>query len=681
MTSRLEAPIEGNHTAEGVTASHRTISGIASIGGPIVAVAIAAWVTLPAWGPRPFAGADVVAHVMRVTFGVDQIVARGRLDGWFPGEHLGYQLFLIRGPGLSWFTGLIKAASLGRLSTVAALNVAVISSFVAFPLAVAFLARSSGLGRAASGLAALLSLLVSNPFGNGVEGLFGVGLMENQVGAPYFVLTLGALARVAAGASARWVLGSAVMLAALAVTHTPSALVLLPIAAFYLPWFLKRRPWRVLSRMFLTGTLAAGLAGFWIVPLLAHRDLAGISAGGWGVLSIGHAVHSIFGGKLLFRPVFAWVVLTAWGFVLLGGRQGATARGAFAGISASVAYLVLGHALYHSFPSMLNNQLALRGLGYAGVMATFPLAMFIIAMVRPLRTPGELLALVVAASLAIFSAGQLRHLVQPHPDGAPQLREAAGVISRAVPPGARFSTPQSLYYGPNSVGGAIPGPDRWLAWQSGRNSLSGLTIESSSTPWVDAEAQQLDRRDPEVAADTLVRLGVTHVVAPTDALVDRLAASPRFALVWRSSPLGILAVVPLPGKPDPSSLLATAGAAQARLDSAEPEHLRIEAYTETPTTASVAVAWSLKWQGNLNGETYPLGRTDDGLIAVDLPAGPSRLVLEYRNDRWDRLGLSITLVTVAGILGWCVWRVGRSRAPSLDPPVAGGSGRGGPLPR
>jgi len=633
---------------------------LAAWGGPLLALAIGVWVTLPAWGTRPFAGVDVVAHVMRVTFGVEQLVARGRLDGWFPAANLGYQLFLLRGPGMSWLTALIKAASLGLLPTVAALNIAVLSSFVAFPLAVTFLARSSGLGRTASGLAALLSLLVSNPFGNGIEGLFGLGLLDMHVGAIYFLVALGALARVARGGSARWVLLGTTTLVVLLLTHTPSAMVLPFIAVFYLPWLLDRHPELALVRLCVTGALAAGLAGFWVIPLLAHRDLVGIVVGGWGVPSLDDTVHSIFGGKLLLRPGFAWVVLAGWAFVLIEMARG-HCWGASAGIFASVAYLVLGPALYHSFPSELTMQLALRGLGYAGVVATFPLAMLLAAMARPFGIPGKALALAVTTALAIFSVGQLRHLVRPHPEGAPQLREAAAVLARVVPPGARFSTPQFLYYGPNSVGGAIPGPDRWLAWQSGRNSLSGLTPESSSTPWVGAEAEQLDRRDPDVAADTLVRLGVSHVVAPTDPLADRLAASPRFTPIWRSSPLAILAVRPRPGQPDPSSLLATARPAWAQLESAEPEHLRIAAWAEAPTAASVAIAWSPKWHGLLNSSPHRLSRTPDGLIAVELPAGDSQLALDYRTDRWDRLGLAITLATVAGILGWCVWRLGRSQ--------------------
>lgn len=633
----------------------RLDANLVAWGGPLAAILIGAWITLPAWGARLFAGVDVIAHVMRVTFGVEQLILRGDLDGWFPAEHLGYQLYLIRGPGLSLLTALIKVVSLNRLPTVAALNVAVLFSFVAFPLAVAFLARFSGLGRTASGLAALLSLLVSNPYGNGIEGLFGLGLLENQVGALYFPFVLGVLIRVVNGRSLNWALFGASSLALLLVTHTPSALVLPAIAALYVPWFLDRRLEPALLWLCLTGALAAGLAGFWLIPLLAHRDLVGTVVPGYGHSVLDIYIRQIIGGTLLFRPRVVWIILAGWAFVLIRTAMGY--RRDLAAIAAPTAYLALGYALYHFFPSSMNEAIAIRGLGYAGVIAIFPLATCLAEMTRPLRLLGKVLALAVAGALVIPSVASLRHLVQPHPEAAPLLREAAAMLTRFVPPGARFYAPQHLFYGPDSVGGAIPGPDRWLAWQSGRNSLSGLTLESSSTPWVAAEAQRaLDQPDPETAADTLIRLGVSYVVAPTDALADRLAASPRFVPAWRSSPLAIFAVVPPPGRPHPSSLLATAGPAEARLQSAEPEHLRIEVYAEKPTTASVAVAWSPKWQGTLNGERYRLGRTHDGLIAVDLPAGSSRLTLDYRSDRWDQLGLAVTLATGTGMLGLCIRR-------------------------
>ena len=443
-----------------------------SVAGPIVAVAIGIWITLPAWGTRPIAGVDSIAHVMRVTFGVDRLILHGRHDGWFPAEHLGYQLYLIRGPGMSLVTALIKALSLNRLPTVAALNVALISSFVAFPLAVAFLARSSDLGRTASGLAAILSLLASNPYGNGIDGVFGQGFFENDVGAPYVPIVLGALVRVANGGSPGWMLLGAATLALLLLTHTPSTLVLPAIAVLYVPWFLGKRPGPALLRLGLTGVLAAGLAGFWLIPLLAHRDLVGTSVPGYGNFVMDVYVRQIIAGRLLFRPRVVWIVLAGWTFALVRAARGRWREPPT--IAASAGYLALGHVLYHSFPAPMSEAIAIRGLGYAGAIATFPLAALLAAMAIPLRLVGKALALALAAALAILSAAPLKYLVQPYPEAPTRLREAAAMLARLVPPGSRFYAPQYMFYWPDSVGGTIPAPDRWLSWQSGRNSLSGL---------------------------------------------------------------------------------------------------------------------------------------------------------------------------------------------------------------
>src|SRR5262249_27753910 len=51
--------------------------GVAWISGPILAVVFAAWITWPAWGAEPFAGVDVVGHILRVAFGLGHIFRRG----------------------------------------------------------------------------------------------------------------------------------------------------------------------------------------------------------------------------------------------------------------------------------------------------------------------------------------------------------------------------------------------------------------------------------------------------------------------------------------------------------------------------------------------------------------------------------------------------------------------------
>ena len=57
--------------------------------------------------------------------------------------------------------------------------------------------------RLPAGIAAVLSLLVSSEFGPGLQGLYLIGLVSHQLGAPLFCLALGALLRVPSDARRR----------------------------------------------------------------------------------------------------------------------------------------------------------------------------------------------------------------------------------------------------------------------------------------------------------------------------------------------------------------------------------------------------------------------------------------------------------------------------------------------
>jgi uncharacterized membrane protein len=109
--------------------------------GCVVAVIVAVWSTRGAWGGRPPGGEDVMAHLVRLDFGISQLVAHGRLDGWLPRFYVGYQEFLFNGPGLTWTAAAVRGVTLGILSDAGGAKVVGVLSFAALPVAVAFLAR------------------------------------------------------------------------------------------------------------------------------------------------------------------------------------------------------------------------------------------------------------------------------------------------------------------------------------------------------------------------------------------------------------------------------------------------------------------------------------------------------------------------------------------------------------
>ena len=618
---------------------------LAFLAAPMLGVGLALWLCAPAFGPRPPAGEDVMAHLVRADFAIPHLVAHGRLDGWFPRFVLGHQEFLFNGPGLTWLMALVRGATLGTLSNPGALKVVAIASVAAIPPATWFLARSYGLSPTAAGLGAILALAVDNPFGLGLRGTFETGLVPHQVGAVLFCLALGAFVRIVDDRRRRWVVLAAAALAGLVVTHLISALVLALVLALTLAVLARRISSPALSRLTAAGVAAAGLAAFWLVPFLAHWDLRGVVTS-WGVPPLGRRLGEVLRGEILFGPAMVPALLAGWLFVLRPPRHPVLPALALV----PLAYVIVGHlsfALLGSNPVTI--QLANRGLGYAGLLAVLPLAALLEAGGSRLGRLGPLIALALSALVVLGPPGPHRSVARSVDRPIPQLEAAAAALTRLVPDGSRFATQRDF---PAEIArtGVIH-PEIWLARASGRHSLNGFNLESVSTPAAAFEPDQLDDRPPGVSATSLARLGVTHVVATTDALTDHLSGSERFGVVWRAPPLAILAIAPTPETPIPGSLVHATAPVEARLLRDAPEHLVIDLQSPRRVTATLALAWSPKWHGRLGGRPAPLGRTEDGLVRIDVPTGSSRLALDYRADGWDRLGGLLTVVTLLTLAG------------------------------
>jgi hypothetical protein len=618
---------------------------LALLAAPVIGVGLALWLCAPAFGPRPPAGEDVMAHLVRADFAIPHLVAHGRLDGWFPRFVLGHQEFLFNGPGLTWLMAVVRGVTLGTLSNPGALKVVAIAAVAAVPPAAWFLARSYGLSRPAAGLGAVLALAVDNPFGLGLRGTFETGLVPHQVGAVLFCLALGALVRLVGDPQKRWVVLAAAALAGLVVTHLISALVLAVVLALTLTLLapLPARP--ALRGLAAAGVAAGGLAAFWLVPFLAHWDLHGVVTS-WGVPPLGRRLGEILRGDILFGPGMVPVLLGGWLFALRRPRRAPLVALAVV----PLAYVVLGHlafALLGSNPVTI--QLANRGLGYAGLLAVLPLAALLEALGRRLGRVGPLVVLALSVLVVLGPPGPRRSVARSTDRPIPQLEEAAAALARLVPEGARFATQRDF---PAEIArtGVIH-PEIWLARASGRHSLNGFNLESVSTPAAAFEPDELDDRPPDASATSLARLGVTHVVTTTDTLADHLSGSERFGVVWRAPPLAILALAPTPETPIPGSLVHATAPVEARLLRDAPEHLVLDLHSPRPVTATLALAWSPKWHGRLGGHALRLGRTEDGLVRVRLPAGASRLALDYRADGWDRLGALLSLLTLGTLAG------------------------------
>jgi hypothetical protein len=628
--------------------------------GLLVAVVLALWLTTGLWGPEPPSGDDTMAHLVRAQFTLEELVPQAQLDGWQPRFGLGYQQFLFYGPGFTWAVLLLHWLSLGLLSVAGAFKVATIASFVALPLSVAYLAGSFGLGRRAAGLAAILVLCVSSPFGGvGLEGTFGIGLIPNQLGAAFTCVALGAMLRLVADPGPRRMMVAGVGLAAVFVTHAISAVILAVLLAIILLTFLGAKGWQTRLIPDLVGAfiLACGLAAFWLVPAFAHNSLRGALTG-WDNPQLAERLADLLAGRLLFHGLLVWLLLAGWLFAVHRFQQ--RLPWALALVVTPFAYLWVADLFLRWNPNnVVSMQLANRGLGYVGVLAILPFAALLahattqLADRRRWRVAGETIAIVAAALLVVGIAGATRGEVVGQQAPAPKLRALAAQLAAQVPDGARFVTQRDFPNERRITG--VSHPDFWLPWASGRDTLNLFNIESSTTGWPGHMADHLTEQPPEAAAAELARLGVTHVAVINDQAAQPFLASSRFTTVWRSPPMALLRVAPRQGQPAPGSLVSTPVAAEARLVRAQAQHLVIQASTGQPTSASIAIAWSPKWHARVNGHTAVLGRSANGLLILSLPAGTSTIELVFAPDVWDMLGATLSGLALAALGGWA-WR-------------------------
>ena len=287
----------------------------------------------------------------------------------------GDQEFLFNGPGVTWAIALLRLATFGLLTNAGAVKVLAIASIAAEPVAVAYLARSFGLDRLSSGIAGILSFTATAGYGgSGLEGLFVNGLLSHQLGAVPFFFAFGALLRVFDDPSRRRMIIAGVALAALAITHLISLMILavmFPIALLFRMSASRRSDmWRGLRGLLGAGVVAFGVAAFWLVPFLAHRDLHGPVVT-WGTDPFDVRIAQILRGQILFEPFVAKLVILAWIVTIVRVAMGH--REHLVLLAVPAIYLVIAHVtLSYPGPGDISLQLANRGLAYAGVFASAP---------------------------------------------------------------------------------------------------------------------------------------------------------------------------------------------------------------------------------------------------------------------------------------------------------------------
>jgi len=656
----------------------REIPAVAwTIAGGLAGVLTALWITRHAWGPHVIGGGDISADLVRADFGIAHLVAHGRLDGWFPRFMLGHQEFLFNGPGVTWAAALIRACTFGALSNSGAIKVLAIGAIAAEPLAVAYFARSFHLDRVAAGIAGILALTATVGYGLGLEGQFVNGLLSHQVGAIAFFISFGAALRVYDEPTRRRRIIAAVAFAALAITHLISVMILVvmfPIALLFRMGASERAARLAgLRGLFLTGCIAIGLAGFWVVPFLVHRDMRGPIVT-WGTDPFETRVAQIMRGQLLYLPFIAKLVMLAWVIVLIRCAFGRRELLVFLTIPA--LYLAIAHVtLKYPGPGDISLQLANRGLAYAGIIALIPVAALVALAARRLGEWASEPALTVVLSIiailvtvGVTVAHSKEGLAAQLTPATPAFHDAAAELRVLVPAGGRFSLTRDYPAEIERVG--VIEPARWLAWASGVDTLNAFNPESSNAGAVAYTADGPNTGEPiDDWIRALRRLGVTDIVVDKPAVDDQMKNSSLVHSVWTEGPVSIYAVLTDSGARPPVLLDGFPAPATVTFSQHGPERLTWSVDTPQAFTATIAVAWSPKWHARIDGHRAPIIKTGDEIMQLAVPAGAHSVKLSYEPDRADRVGVLLTLVTLAWLISIPVRRYRRARPRPTPAPI------------
>lgn len=603
----------------------------------LVVVAVSAWGLHWLWGPELQPGIDVTGHLTRLDVGLD-LFASGHLDGWFDRAMLGYQTFLIYGPGLAFAVALVRAASFGLLSIPGALEVVSVVALVALAPAAASLTRAFGLGRAAGRAAGLLALVVSSPRGGGIQGAFDLGLLPNTVAAP-LVLWGWALAL---GPRPRPVLLGAVAVG-IGITHPQSLVVFV---AFLPLVLLAGRACGVVdpdrwTTLWRAGLVAAGLGAWWWVPALLHRDLRGVLTS-WDLPTFVEHLDLVARGERGWVGPAALLVVVSVAAALVDSVVRRD-RAELALVALPFAALAVLHVAEWMLVDRFHEVVLLpnRGLTYAAYLAV-PVVALVLDRLLGRWGPAPWLC---AAVIVALTMPDLRPPPWTFEEPTDDLRATAASLADEVPDGSRFA----FVYAPGSDAG-VPATGRWLGWESGRSDLGpfgaeyapgvGLTLIVFDPP----ERTSVDEWIAQVRA-----LAVSHVVT---AEPDSHEVFDRSGLVTAAARHGDLTVWAIERAPF------------AVVD-ADRESMVWDVDLRGERQLPLPVGWSPGWTATVDGATVDTSASPDGRLSIPYPGGAHTVAIDFALPSGHLVGRLVSVVVLVVLV---VRRVRGRRGPGRRSP-------------
>jgi hypothetical protein len=589
-----------------------------------------------------------------------------------PGWWAGYAELQFYPPGFAWLGALIHYASLGSLGADRIYQLLLWIAYL-LPGATTYLLLRRVLGGGWLALpGAFLALTLSAGSRSGLEEGLRWGLVSARLAWGLLPLLALALLRWVEG-SGRASLWAAPLLAAIIITHpahapAAGALILLAACRRALP-----RRARIKTALFLL-VAGVGLAGFWLIPLLAHLDMALPLA--WGDNSLGVITH-------LFKDVPALIILL--------GLYGLALARAFRGDATPHAQKWLLALAPTMFLLVLLDAAVLTRLGVLWIPPDRLLDSFLLSLVlgaamslsQPLTIREGFYWLLTPALLAALlgpGSGEPLASLWPKSGEWPKYTEVVGgtrlddlwTMLRQAPPGRilfiRSAVPltyQPEWWRPHSHITAL------TPMESGRAILNGTFTHPSPIAGLlytgSAENRPIrllvERRDGVTLFGQPLQglserqfngfgeaLGISVVVAldEDEGRIPFLSDNPAFT---KPAVIGFFKVYLARGPrpiPEPSG-------SQTWL---------IRLASHPAGWLKSGMAWSPLWRADSAGKRLPVRRDGFGMLEVEVPPGAELIRIEHRPGAAELAGLTLSFAAIIALP--IAWR--RQRAAGVKPP-------------
>jgi hypothetical protein len=613
-----------------------------------------AWVALQGGA---LAGGDHPGQLYRMSQALTLGVWPWRLN---PGWWAGYAELQYYPPGMAYVGAAVHAASLGRLDPFATYQALLwitllLPGFTVYALLVRVV-RDPWLALPG----AFLALTLSAGSRSGLEEGVRWGLVAARLGlgfVPLLALSLHGWIEQPAPPLAAPVLLAAIIL--IHPAHAPAAVALIALAVWYGPGPRSRR----LRDGFLLSVAGAALAGFWLLPLLAHLQMALPLA--WGDRSLSALTHLIAGSPLLL----ALLVLTALAW--LARRAMPEARW-LCGWAPLVAAIILADVLVADRTGILwlpADRLLDSFLLALVVGASLALSILARGMPRLPRAAHALALIALCIGLSRFGTGEAGLSLWPAevseqwPKYAAlsrklQLDELWQAL-RSAPPGRilflRSCVPLELWpdwWRPRSTVTAL------TPLVTGRAILNGTYTHPSpiaGTLYTGSPANQpITKLVEERDGVTLFGRPLDQMGADAfDELADRFRISAVVALAEDEHHLSFIERNPRFNSALPIGLFRVFISRESRPmpEPVGPQKWRLSVSPPADGWRSLGVAYSPLWRASAGGRSLPIRPDELGLLAVQLaPTDPAQVDLEHVPGPAEWSGLALSGVAALALL-------------------------------